>query len=703
MVTRRVGGAITVCSMASQAMSRFRRHRPVSAEVVDLILAAVLLAGGLGVLATLSQDGSPAIGAAWCVLVAGSVAVRRRAPLAAVLAAVAGMTGYLLTTDDTAGAIPPVAVVLTFYTLGRSGTWRRQPARAALVVTSALAACLAIATDMNASAVQGVADWLGMVAVPLAVGIGFARRNALSVRLAATAAQLRAERELTAARAAAEERNRVARDLHDVVAHCVSVMVVQAGAARLVADHDPGGTDRALAVIGDCGRDALVDLRRIVGVLRRNIDPGLGCGAGLADLGRLAERIRLAGVPVRLRVEGDAAMPPAVDLVAYRVVQEALTNVVKHAGDGATADVCVRVTPAAVTIEITDTGGAVPTLPGSGPGHGLAGMRERVTAYGGQLAVGPRPEDGFAVRARMPLQAGETARPDPAVLSARRRPSRWLGRPWWSGRRVDALIVIGWLVAMETEAAISTARNGTWALDATLVAAMALAAGWRRHNPLIFLVVVGALAGILSGGLTSLDRSTVTGMYSLAVPLFTVAAWQPRTRAVLGLGLWTAGACVVAVVRHASAGGLTGAVAMGVVVWAAGRAWSAQRNLNADLAETTALLAAERDQQAELAVASERTRIARELLGLVAHGVVTMVVQAEAARNLLSQQSGSAEDAIRAIEVTGRDALSQLRRILGVLRAPVGVPEKRAPGPVPVSPVPSWDGPLTSVPDGVLA
>jgi signal transduction histidine kinase len=703
MMTRRVGGAITVCSMAGQAVSRFRWHRPVSAEVVDLIVAASLLAAALGVLATLSGDGSPAIGAGWCVLVAGSVAVRRRAPLAAALAAVAGMTGYLLTTDDTAGAVPPVAVVLTFYTLGRSGTWRRQPARAALVVTSALAACLAIATDMNVSVVQGVADWLGMVVAPLAVGIGFARRNALSVQLAATAAQLRAERELTAARAAAEERNRVARDLHDVVAHCVSVMVVQAGAARLVADHDPGGTDRALAVIGECGRDALVDLRRIVGVLRRDVDPGLGCGAGLADLGRLAQRIRLAGAPVRVRVEGDTATAPAVDLVAYRVVQEALTNVVKHAGDGATAEVCVRVTPEAVTIEITDTGGAVSTPPGSGSGHGLAGMRERVTAYGGQLTAGPGPEDGFAVRARIPLRATATVRPDPAVLSPPRRPGRWQVWQWWSDWRVDALIVVGWLIAMEVEAAISTARTGPWALDAAVVAMMALAAGWRRRSPLVFLAVVGALAGVLSGGLTSLDRSTVTGVYSLAVPLFTVAAWQSRTRAVLGLGLWAAGAGVVAVVRHAMVGGLTGAVAMGVVVWAAGRAWRAQRNLNADLAETTSLLAAERDQRAETAVASERTRIARELLGLVAHGVVTMVVQAEAARNLLAQQTDTVEDAIRAIEVTGREALTQLRRILGVLRAPVGALDQRAPDPAPTRSVPRRDEPLTSVPEEVLA
>jgi signal transduction histidine kinase len=329
-------------------------------------------------------------------------------------------------------------------------------------------------------------------------------------------------------------------------------------------------------------------------------------------------------------------------------------------------------------------------------------MRERVTAYGGQLAAGPRADDGYVVQARIPLQASDTARPDPAEMSARRQPGRW--RSWlrWSGWRSDVAIVIAWLVAMETEAATSTARTGPWALDAAAVAAMALAAGWRRRSPLVFMAVVGALAVPLSGGLTSLERSTITGLYTLAVPLFTVAAWQPRTRAVLGLGLWTAGAGVVAVVHHGSGAGLTGAVAMGVVVWAAGRAWRAQRTLNADLAETTSLLAAERDQRAELAVASERTRIARELLGLVAHRVVTMVVQAEAARNLLTQQPGNAEDAIRAIETTGREALTQLRRILGVLRAPIGPPDQRAPNPASTSSVQRLDEPMVSEPEKVL-
>lgn len=496
-----------------------------------------------------------------------------------------------------------------------------------------------------------------------------ARRSALSEQLAATAAQLRAELDLNSTQASAEERNRVARDLHDVVAHCVSMMVVQAGGARLVAERDPAAADRALAVISGCGRDALADLRRIVGVLRRDVDPGFGSGAGLADLPRLAARIRLAGVPTSTTLEGDVPLPPAADVVAYRVAQEALTNVVKHAGEGASADVHVKIGTDAVVVEITDNGGTGAMVHAPASGHGLVGMRERVTACGGELWSGPRPRGGYVVTARIPLHAAAPRAPEPSVVFGQRARRVW----WpWPGWVAEVLIVTGWLTAMEVELVTSSATRGSWTVNATAVAAMALAAAWRRRSPLLALALIGAPAALLSEGLTSLDRSTITGLYSLAVPLFTVAAWQSRTRAVLGLALWSAGTSIVAAVRHATIGGLVGAVVMGLVVWIGGRIWRAQRTLHAELAGTTAGLATERDRQAELAVASERTRIARELHGLVAHGVVAMVVQAEAARNLLIESPGSAAGSICSIEQSGRDALTQLRRILGVLRVPAG-------------------------------
>ena len=181
--------------------------------------------------------------------------------------------------------------------------------------------------------------------------------------------------------------------------------------------------------------------------------------------------------------------------------------------------------------------------------------------------------------------------------------------------------------------------------------------------------MVGAVAVSLSSGLTALDRSTITGLYTLAVPLFAVAAWQPRRKAVIGMAAWALGASIIAVTRHTTVAAAAAPLRWG---WWCGQ-WDASGGhngaLTVELTETTAQLAAERDQRAELAVATERTRIARELHGLVAHGVVTMVVQAEAARNLLRHEPLDAEAGIRAIEETGRDALTQLRRILGVLRS----------------------------------
>jgi signal transduction histidine kinase len=664
-----------------------------------MVVAVMLLALGLAALSAVQRDRSPVVAVASCVLMAGAVALRRRMPTPMVVAALIGVVGYLLATHDPNLASPPVAVVLTFYTLGRCGAPRRRVLRLVLVAGLGLAANWAVSAQLEESPGNAVSSWLVTVMAPLAVGLLLARRSQMSRQLADALAQLRAEQDLNAAQATAEERNRVARDLHDVVAHCVSVMVVQAGAARLVASQNSADADRALSVIGGCGRDAMADLRRIVGVLRRTDDPGFGRGAGIADLTLLTQRIQAAGVPTQLHILGSTNPPPAIDVVAYRVAQEALTNVVKHTSDGATANVEVRVDPEAVTVEVTNTTAATARPQFTPSGHGLQGMKERVTAYGGDLQVGPRPNGGYGVRAQIPFHPVDPSGAGPAVRSRRQamRPSQWM-----SNGVAIAMIVAFWLVVMEIEVSTSSARSGPWLLNAALVAVMALAAGWRRRSPLVFLAVVGGLAVVLSGGLTSLDRSTITGLYTLAVPLFTVAAWEPRTQATVGLALWGAGASSLAVVHHAAGGGLAGALVMAIVVWAAGRVWRAQLLLNADLTETTARLAAERSQRAQHAVTTERTRLARDLHGPVAHGVITMVVQAEAARSLLVRQPEDAEAAIRDIEKTGRDALTQLRRILGVLRSGAATLSSTAIETKAAPPVPRLEEPATWTPEQVL-
>jgi signal transduction histidine kinase len=211
------------------------------------------------------------------------------------------------------------------------------------------------------------------------------------------------EREEEALRAVAEERQRIARELHDVVAHSVSVMTVQAGGVRRLLREDQRRERDALATIEATGRQALADMRRMLGVLRdANEQPALLTPQpGMGALGGLIQQAREAGLPVEYRVTGEPApLPPGVDLSAYRIVQEALTNALKHAGP-ARARVTVRYQADGVEVEVADDGAG--STNGAGSGHGLVGMHERVAVYGGELESGPQPGGGFTVRARLPL------------------------------------------------------------------------------------------------------------------------------------------------------------------------------------------------------------------------------------------------------------------------------------------------------------
>ncbi len=242
-------------------------------------------------------------------------------------------------------------------------------------------------------------------AVAWLAGRAMRRRQQLVDLLAERTRQLESEREERVRAMVAEERTRIARELHDVVAHSVSVMVVQAQAGpRLVADEHR--TRAAFEAIESSGREALVELRRLLGILRTDDDRlAIGPQPGLASLGALVEQVREAGLAVDLRIEGeDAALAPGVDLAAFRIVQEALTNTLKHAGS-ARARVVVRHSAAAVELEIVDDGRGAPASV-NGSGHGLIGMRERAALYGGRLEAGPRPDGGYAVRVRLPLAEG---------------------------------------------------------------------------------------------------------------------------------------------------------------------------------------------------------------------------------------------------------------------------------------------------------
>ena len=217
------------------------------------------------------------------------------------------------------------------------------------------------------------------------------------------AAQFEREQAAKAGQAVAEERTRIARELHDVVAHRVTLMTVQAGAAKTVAADDPEGALRAMEAVEHAGRQALGELRHLLGVLRPEAEVNLLCPQlGVADVPRMVDQLREAGLDVSLTINDvPTDLPARVDLSAYRIVQEALTNVLKHTAPGARAEVTLDTDRHGLAIEVLDNGSGATTLPGSG--QGIVGMRERALLLGGSLDAGPRPGGGFQVVAHLPI------------------------------------------------------------------------------------------------------------------------------------------------------------------------------------------------------------------------------------------------------------------------------------------------------------
>ena len=328
--------------------------------------------------------------------------VRRRAPLlmwTAIWAAILLLT--LFTHNAERGVAFTFVLFTAAYSLGAHAPLRRAATALAIsapvIVVIAAHHGLALAFHQNSGSSAVPLSLLQLVAFWLA-GV-FVRDRRQATWLAARSEELQRQAE----QAAAAERARIARELHDIIAHHLSVVVLHAAGARAAGRADP----ETLAEIEYSGRQALTETRRLFGVLR---DPeeetGRAPQPGIGELPALAGSLRAAGLEVSLSIDGDhTALPPAVDVSAYRIVQEALTNVLKHAGP-ARAEVTVGCARSAVTIEVTDDGPAEPGRKAPAGGHGLAGMRERAAVFGGELAAGPRPGGGFAVRARLPLCDG---------------------------------------------------------------------------------------------------------------------------------------------------------------------------------------------------------------------------------------------------------------------------------------------------------
>jgi signal transduction histidine kinase len=370
-----------------------RRHP----TLVDSVLAAVLALTTLGQMIKIPWPQVPVT-----ALMVVAVAIRRRVPATAfAMTVVAGL--WQLATTVPSGA--DLSVLVMLYTVAAYRPRRLSvPALATCIFGVGVGAAVwfpppnhRLITDLLVGLFFG-----GICVLVWVLGDSMRYRRGYYAALEDRAARLEAERDAQAKIAAAAERARIARELHDVIAHHVSVMVVQADGAGYALRSDPATAETALKAISGTGRQALTEMRRLLGVLRTAGDqPGLTPMPGLSELRELLDQARSAGLAVTYTLAGTPReLPDGAELAAYRVVQESLTNTRKHAGLAASAAVTLRYEPDGLTVEVTDDGMA--TTSGEPAGHGLAGMRERIEMYGGTVQAGPLPGGGFRVLARLP-------------------------------------------------------------------------------------------------------------------------------------------------------------------------------------------------------------------------------------------------------------------------------------------------------------
>ena len=335
--------------------------------------------------------------------VAVSFLWRRTRPFVTVVCTFVGMVVmavWLTQPPDMFAAV--LTIILVGYAAGRHMGVR--PSTLALALGATVILTLSIVYDPGDVFFPVTFFWV----LPWVVGRTSRSQTMLTRELAEKAERAQHAREEDERRAIASERNRIARELHDVLAHNLSVMVVQASGARQVLEKDPGRAVEAAGLIERTGREALAELRHLFGPVRRGDGVPLSGPPSIARIDELARRARDAGLSVELRVTGDPVeLPGGIDLAAYRIVQEALTNTLKHSA-GARARVTVSYEPGEVALSIEDDGEGAREdyeLGDTGGGHGLAGMRERAAVYGGVVQAGRARSGGFAVRARLPTRA----------------------------------------------------------------------------------------------------------------------------------------------------------------------------------------------------------------------------------------------------------------------------------------------------------
>jgi signal transduction histidine kinase len=402
-------------ALIRRARAWLRAH-PLAADVLlTVLMVAVAISGFASLEASEEGLGGSREPDGWgvllLVLMNAPLVLRRRAPLAVLgVVLAAGATFWVLDYPDSTGTF---GVLLAVYTVGNRCARRRS--LIGLAVALGVILCITTAGVLSEDVDLPPSIIVANVIIFLAAwlwGDGVRSRRAYLAELELRAETAEREQRSEAQRAVQEERARIARELHDVVAHSMSVMVVQAAGARRLLAADPAvdhsSTARATEAMGhieQTGREAMGEMRRLLGVLRSEGDEAeLAPQPGLGDLPALVGSWREAGLPVELRVVGAVDdLPPGVDLCAYRVIQEALTNTSRHAGQARARVEVVRADDALEVVVSDDGRGAAAAADGHTPGHGIGGMRERTALYGGTVQAGPRTGGGFEVRASLPL------------------------------------------------------------------------------------------------------------------------------------------------------------------------------------------------------------------------------------------------------------------------------------------------------------
>lgn len=342
--------------------------------------------------------------AVYAVAAAGltlSLAWRRRAPRVVCLSGLMILLAMNLAGHPLDPAYVMAVLILAFYSVGAS-----LDRRSSVIGWACAMALLALLILVEEG--PGAGDFLFVGAIVTgawALGLALRTRSEENAALVDRTVELEATREALVAQALTEERSHIARELHDVIAHSVSIVIVQTAAVRRrLQPHSPEDAAQ-LEGIEQTARQAMQEMRRLLGVLVQDRPPSLTPQPGLGDLAALLEQMREAGLDVEHRVEGEPTpLPPGLDLVAYRVVQESLVNVLKHASD-ARAEVVTSYSDDELALTVTNDGSGRSTPPPDPGGHGLVGMRERVHLYGGTVSASAQPGGGFAVRARLPLGA----------------------------------------------------------------------------------------------------------------------------------------------------------------------------------------------------------------------------------------------------------------------------------------------------------